>query len=250
MTEQVQTNILNPGIKFVVLDEPKDGAFPPGTTGFMGCLTGKSSRNNHVYSAQVVIIRKGKGGKDRVDVNSINTPIFLTDEMQENKAYHEVLPFGAKYYVHIKTVPMENTLLAMSNIDFIGWAGAYNQYVQNLTGFSNHPFRWPEDKSNPLNITSRLNERWANDPGHLLDLFSSKEFRVKTVNVIRKTEASLIKCVASYQYRLAQTIKAAAIQLARYADEYGAKVVDKEAMMGVVAHLDKLEQMPKKKKNV
>jgi hypothetical protein len=248
MTEMIGTNILNPGIKFIVLDEPKDGAFPPGTTGFMGCLRGSENRRAYVYNANVTIIRKGKGGKDRIDTCSLNTPVFLTEEMQNNKAYLEVLPMGSKYYVHIRTVPMESNLLEMSNLDFIGWSGAYNQYIQHLIGFSNHGYRWPEDKSDPLNTTAHLSDKWANDPVGLLDLFSSNEYRIKVVNTIRKAEASLIRCVSTYQFKLTQTIKSAAIQMIRLVEEYGDGVADVVEMKRVIEYLDRFEGVAKSKK--
>jgi lipopolysaccharide assembly outer membrane protein LptD (OstA) len=189
----------------------------------------------------VSIIRKGKTGKDRIDVVNVLIPTFFNEEMQENEKYIKTLPLGSKYYIHIKPLPMPNSLLSMSEIDLIGWSAAYVQYLKALIGHSSHGYSWPEEKSNPLNVVNGLHQRWDNDPIALLHLYASQEFKENLVNTVRSVEASLIKCLMAYQYNITHTIKAAAITIINNCKNYGPDLFDLNLLENVITFITKAE---------
>lgn len=244
MTELRMINILSPGTKFIILDNPKDGSFPPGTIGFMshvidGNIIIDGNITTQTYRMQVFIIRKGKKGKRRVYCCDINSPVFLDDELQVDDNYLASLPLGIKYYVHIQKMPMENSLIDVSTIDFIGWFGAYGQYIRFLTGFSNHGFKWPEEKSDPLNISGNLMHMWDDDETHLIELYSSKDLRVKTINTIRRVEASLIRCLPAYQQQLRMTILRAASTIMKISESHKNELIPSKEISNLIKRIDK-----------
>ena len=242
MIEMNKIGLLSPGTKFIVLDNPKEGAFPPGTIGFMGPLLGHDPRKPLTCSAEAIIVRRGKTGKDRLDFCNMSLPTFFNSELQENEKYLKILPLGAKYYVHIKPMPTENSLMSMSEIDLAGWSAAYCKHIQTLIGYSSHGYNWPEDKSDPMNISNHLRQRWDNDPAALIQLYSSPEFKENLVTTLRRAETSLIRCNVSHQFRIGQIIREAAKTMMAFCKEYGDDLFDLDFIRKIITFIDSMEE--------
>lgn len=72
----LETNICNCGTSFKVDEVIKDKTFQPGSKGFLSYIMGPDCNCPNVVFYKVVTIRRGKGGKQRLNENMILVPIF------------------------------------------------------------------------------------------------------------------------------------------------------------------------------
>lgn len=202
MTEPINSQIFATGTKFVVTDKTTDGSFGPGTTGFISYVKGRDQDYQTVIYYHIVTIKRGKGGKERLDINEISTPVFEID--YEDMA--KILPDNKRrYYVHIKPIINPPSIMDMTNIDFIAYAFAYARWIKKLNSRAKHVNAWPNDSGHILNEFVRMDEFYSEDPSFTrIEYGGEAQRRVEFINQIRIMESTLVRCALSYIQRIAQ----------------------------------------------
>jgi len=198
--KQIKSSIFKPGTKFVMSEETTDSVVGPGTTGFVSHVKGVDHDYTNVVYFEAVIIKRGKSGKERLDVIELSTPIFDIDNEELRKSMPEE---RRKYYTHIDQVQNKTNLLNVDKIEFMGWVLAYSRYVHKLSTKTNQIEAWPQDPNDIMNIMVHLNNYYDDSPNSVLENYAHKNIRGPIILNIRKREALLVKCSLSYLFKLA-----------------------------------------------
>ena len=200
MTKVLTSQIFATGTKFVVTDETTDGTFGPGTTGFISYIKGRDQDFGNVFYYRVAIIKRGKGGKERLELNDISTPVFELD----NELISKIMPDEKRrYYVHLKPLLVPMSILDMQAIDFLAYGFAYSRWIRKLTTRSKHVNAWPNDQADILNTFVRMDDYYEEDPAYALDNFCRTPIREDLVRKLRIMESTLVKCSLSYMHIVA-----------------------------------------------
>lgn len=242
--EEIRNQILKPGTPFVVADNVKEHTFGPGTLGFISQYL-NSGKTNLIVQLNAIIVRRGKGGKNRLNYNQLYTPIYLMD----NVSFLEQLPLDMKYYVFIEKLIGSGNIAKLDPLAFLGWCSAYGIYLQNIAKYSKHGIKWPEDKSDPLHKAINMLNIWEHNPQRALERYTTIEMRGKIVNALRTKEAEMVKCGLSYKYFISN-IREKALETM---DNYGfntedTKKINKTAKLKMAKSLHLPKAKPKKKK--
>jgi hypothetical protein len=186
----LQSNLLEVGAKFVVTDKFKDNTYPPGTMGFICHIKGIDDNYQNVAKVNAVIIRRGKGGKPRLEFSNLLIPIFMV----ENENFDKILPCGTrKYFVSvIREAESISDVRLTDPLDFLGWATSMAHRIKKMSDSCKHK-KWPEDKANPvrriLNLTNHFNE----DPEKFLEEYSYDGFRTEFVDTLRRMGSAMAR---------------------------------------------------------
>lgn len=195
----LESNIKSPGTFFEVIEPTKDTTFGPGTRGIISYLHGFDRDYRNVAYIRFITLRRGKTGKDRIELNEITTPIFFT----EDKDMSSILPdMERKSYVLIEPVPFTvNSIDSFERMEFIGWATAYATFLKRLHSWVNHNV-WPKEKNHVLNRLCSLPEYFAEDPDSAIDYWTPTEMRHAVVQQIRKMECTMSRLMMRYFKRM------------------------------------------------
>lgn len=188
--EVLQSCLFEAGAKFAVSEFIKDSTFGPGTTGFVSYIDALDESYQNLAKVVVATIRRGKSGKERLDINSFYIPIFYFD----NENFRKLMPNdNRKHYVHIER-DMEHvqSVEDMDPIDFLGWAAAMITRLRRMNENCKHK-RWPEDKSNPLNQMKRAIDHFEGESESILDKMTNADFRMAFINECRQKASAMIK---------------------------------------------------------
>lgn len=112
--------IADPGTPFTVTDKIKDTIFSAGTSGFVSYILGPDHSNPNIVFKTVVTNRRGMKGKDRIDTNTILTPIVTIKGVENER----LLPSDGerKHLIDLKMVTdYKGTIEHQSNTEFMGW---------------------------------------------------------------------------------------------------------------------------------
>lgn len=225
--KKLASNLLTPGMKFVVTEDVKENTFGPGTTGFMSHIKNADSDYEDVANVVVSIIRRGKGGKQRLDVSSMSIPIFSDLRMLKHKNY---LPIGRRHYVHIKSINFDvDDLMTMPSIDFLGWAAAYSRYLHHLVQSIAKPKKglWPNDSHHNLNIGMRLPDIYLQNDEATIAALNTEAWKDQFIVEARAKESALIKCALRYKEAVVKATLNSA-QFLEYTNEEYYEVSDKD----------------------
>lgn len=186
------SKLLEPGAMFMVTDAVKDNMFPPGSIGFISYINGIDDSYQDIAKIHAIMIRKGKGGKDRVMKATLFSPIFYVD----HKGFDKLLPEDGgnkKGYVHIERhMSATIDMMELSPMMFIGYAVALSTRIKFMSDQCKHR-RWPEKKSHPVNVLRQLSGYFEEDPEILLEKHGSEAFRIDFVEKARRMVSSLIR---------------------------------------------------------
>lgn len=196
-----ESQILLPGTKFIVNGNTKDGYLGPGSTGFVSYLKGYCRDYQNVVFFRATVIRRGKGGKERLEFVDISTPIFDI----ENEKVEKMLPDSRqKHYVHMERDKITYNILDISNIDFLGWALSYSSYLYKLSMKNNKERKpWPEGDKHILNKALCAQDYYSEDSEYTKNKFGDIEWRASFVHAARLLEYSLVRAVLKYRSTLA-----------------------------------------------
>lgn len=203
----LNSHIFSTGTKFVVTDQTKDGTFGPGTTGFVSYVKGKDRDFPNVVYLKAVVVKRGKGGKERLNFSEISTPIFETSDVDMT----DLMPDEKRrYYVHIEPErDVAHDVMKMEEIDFLGWALSYAQYIFKLNSRAKRISVWPQENNAICNRILNLEEYYSEDPEHTKEVMANLGARTSFVQNIRIKESTLVKCCLSYMLKIAQLEEAA-----------------------------------------
>lgn len=206
------SNIVRPGIMFKVIKPTKDSVFGIGTTGFIGYVKGQDQDFPNVIFYKIIITRRGKSGKTRLEPGEISVPIFLP----KCKNLETILPkVDRKYFVFIDTNQdlMPRNVFELDNHSFLGWASAWGCFLSKLHTRVKKIKVWPSDSTHILNIIRRLPNRFIDDPTNTLKNCTSQDFRTTTAMEIRFFESTLSRCAVEYLYRTTHIEHSAVVNL-------------------------------------
>lgn len=216
MVDLIDINIYKPGTFLTVTDKVKDGTYGVGSL-YVLCFY-RNGTNSSVLTNDAVVIRKGKGGKQRLDYDNIYTAMFTV----KNKTFTQHLPIEdgkstVNRFVDVEKVQIKDDLMELSNIEFIGWCAAYGQYLVHISKYSKHGVKWPEDKSHPLNKAINMFAIWENNPERAIEKYAiNLEVRADIITAIRQKEAELMKCAVAYENSIYRLISSAIKIVAKY----------------------------------
>lgn len=238
----INSNIVRPGTMFRVVKPTKDSVFGIGTTGFIGYVKGQDQNFSNVVFYKVIIMRRGKGGKARLEPCEISVPIFLP----ESKSLKITFPkINRKYFVFIDTslslIP--RSVLKFSNHLFLGWASSWGYFLNKLHTTVKRIKIWPNDSKHVLNTLLELPNKFAENPTYTLENYTAQEFRIKVVAEIRQFESILSGCAIDYLYKITCIEQKAFIDLLKNMEspESGEKKQLKEISNFITNKIVKLE---------
>jgi hypothetical protein len=195
---ELQSTLLPSGTQFVVMDNTEGSYFTSGTTGFI-IASRPWIHDDYIPCAilNTVIVKKGKTGRARLDFNNIITPTYtiVDTSCKHWKIMQHRLPMHEKFYTDsVKPFNEYTDMFNLRPVEFLGWCGAYAQYILNLSQYATHQVIWPEDKTDGLNIAIRIKDIWDSDPELALERYTTHEMRERIVVAIREKETELVKC--------------------------------------------------------
>lgn len=208
MTEKkiLKSQLFRHGSKFVVTDESSDTTYGPGTTGFVSFVKGFDQDFPTVAYLVASIIRRGKGGKSRVERAELSTPIFDID----NDVLKENMPDEKRrFYVHIKSLPNTCKIADMEPVDFVGWSFAAAMFICKLGSCAKHFKPWPTSPQSVLNQVLNANDMWQENEEHAIATLTSPEFREDFTRKIRIMESTLVKPALGYMSKVVSLEEAA-----------------------------------------
>ena len=185
------SSLLEPGAMFKVTDKIKDGSFPPGSLGFLSFVRGIDESYQDIAKVCAVMIRCGKTGKARIMNANLSVPVFYVD----HKGFDKLLPSEGerKGFVHIERhLPMATDLGAMDPLQFLGHAVAMSKRIKHMSDQCRHK-KWPEAKSNPINVLKRMPDYFNEDPDTMLEKYTNEDFRSSFIQEARRMATSLIR---------------------------------------------------------
>lgn len=202
--EILQSQLLEPGAMFKATDGVKDNSFPPGSLGFISFIRGIDESYQDIAKICAVIIRCGKSGKDRVMNATISVPVFFVDKSKE---FDKLLPTDGhrKGYIHTeREIPMVSNIMELSPMHFLGYAVAMSKRIKHMSDQCKHR-RWPEAKSNPINVLKRMPDIFEEDPPVYIEKFTGLSFRETFILEARRMISSLIRVQLQLDVTRAET---------------------------------------------
>lgn len=224
MTDIIKSQVFATGTKFTVTDETKDSTFGPGTTGFITYVKGRDQDFGNVIYYRAAIIKRGKTGKERLEMSDISTPVF---DLEDENIHHILPDEKRRYYVHIRPLIHPENVMDMEDMDFLAYAFAYSRWVRKLNTRAKHVNAWPNDPASILNSFVRMDEYYSEDGTFAKHEYSNPERRDMFIKTIRIMESTLVKCALSYMEKVAE-IESQAVRQILSCDH---KIGDKAALM-------------------
>lgn len=211
--QALSSSLLREGCRFVVQPEPKDGTFSPHSMGFISCYE-PNSHSNNVVRANVVMVRKGKGGMERIERQYLLCPVYLVEEAKEI-----ILANKKRYFVFLQRDDLDKyDVRQLDPLHFLGWAVAKIDMLSKVSGWFNKGIG-KQPQADLLFQVNRLSMGvFKNDPEAAKDAFASEHRRVQIVDEIRKREAETTRALLQY-HRALVNIHVAATHWLRIATE-------------------------------
>jgi hypothetical protein len=200
--EVLKSQIFQTGTKFVVSPESEDSVLGAGSVGFMSYVKGRDQDYGNVVYLSFVNTQRGKSGKPRLEAQDLSTPVFILDDKERNS----ILPDTKRKLFVAGIEPVEfktNTVMDMTDMDFLGWAFASVRFLRKLNTRSRRISAWPEEDV-LLDGFVRLDQHFTEDPDFTRQNFTNPGMRKAFVEKIRVIESTLTKCSLSYASRVAE----------------------------------------------
>jgi len=177
---------------FQVTNKFKDNTLSPGSLGFVSFIRGVDESYQDVAKVVSIIIRRGKTGKARLMYVDLYVPIFTVD----HKGFRKLLPeSGARrYFTYTERYsPIAGDIMKLNGLEFLGYATAMSKRIKYMSDQCKHR-KWPEAKSNPINVLKRLPEHFEDNPVEvMLEKYANQSFRKGFVEEIRRLTSSLVR---------------------------------------------------------
>ena len=191
----LRSKVFSAGTKFIVSEDTKDTIFGPGTTGFISYINGADRDYPNVIHYRAVITKRGKAGKERLEIGDLSTPVF---DLEKEKVVDSLPDQKRKAYVHIEPVNIGPSVANLDTIDFIGWAAANTLYINKLSTKSKYKQVWPGDPNHPLNVARDAHKMFSVSPDETKKLFDTKEMRDLIIVTMHITGSTLVRSVMYY----------------------------------------------------
>jgi hypothetical protein len=211
----INSNIFNTGTKFVVNQRTEDTAIGPGTTGFISYVMGRDRDYSNVVHIQAVVTKRGKAGKERIELCEMSTPIFDIEDDSMKKIMPEE---KRKNYVHITPEPRPGRLFDLCDIDFLGWGYAYTKFLRQLSSKAKHINPWPGDGDHILNVLYNIQDYYSEDAQETKKRYTTPDKKIELIECVRKLESSLAVCSLLYKVKITQLEYIAVKSIEEYKD--------------------------------
>lgn len=185
-------NLIETGRPFQVVEPTEDSTFGVGTTGFFSYVDKNDSSFINLAMVRTVIIRRGKGGKERMDIARMYFPIFPI----EAKEFQKAMPDKGvrKAYVHIEPGEKIGDAMMLPDIEYLGWATASVRRLKHMAEKCKH-HQWPGSSKHIMNQFMRIHEYFEDDPSRIKERMASQEKRVELLDVLRSMASSMTRMV-------------------------------------------------------
>lgn len=189
--------ILNPGDKFEVINPQMNNSFPPGTMGYFSYVQGRSDQGRNSLNVRVTVLRRGKGGKPRLESNTMTMPVFH----EKHTVLDRSLKIDAEclsYFVLQRRIPVFVNLLTAEPEDFLGWCFSYTNFLHFLSKTTDFKNIWPKEKDR-LNRLLHLSSEWNEHNDVVMEKYSNIEVRERAVASLRMMETKLYRRLLKYK---------------------------------------------------
>ena len=222
--ETLQCSINPSGNFFTINDNIKDSLFSVGSAGVLSCVLGSDHNNPNIVYQDVIITRRGKKGKRRLENVTLLTPIFKIPEL----AIEEIIPKSTERKgfvdIDVNDDTTTETIARLSDYDFVSWVYARLKFINRLDqvcypgnnpthltdtiassiGLNNNKYVsvWPKDgrlASFFNDITAQTQHGGGDMP---LDDYVTVDSRFALLMSLRKLETSLVIPRLSHQQRI------------------------------------------------
>ena len=199
---KLKGGILKPGTKFIVADDIKSSTILPSSLGFVSHMKGHDREHPDVVHMEVVMVRYGKTGKERINKRRITTPAFIK-EGEEVKIIE-----GRKLYVCLNPIIDDHiSLLKFSTVDYLGWMKAYSSFLLKIVDRARHATVHMEG-DNVFEIIDKACDLFGKDDPEslkLIEKITSEETRKRHIATMRKLESAVTKGRSIYSTLIAET---------------------------------------------
>lgn len=236
--------IFNTGARFVTTNKTTDTVLTPGSVCFMSFVRGSDMDFKNVFHSTCINIKRGKGGKERIDTVNISSPIFNIDDeksvslMPDNKR---------KSYVHIEATPQFPNVDNMAGVEYIGWALSYALFLYKLNSKGKTSI-WPEQNDDILNRILNVADNFNHHPDETKERLVTPTNIKKFVTKARTMESTFASLAMDYMVKVSGIEKAAASFLASKElcdSEFVKNTKEKEAMLQTLSRLHSGRTAPK-----
>lgn len=212
--QSLSSNILSTGNKFVVTEKTVDGTFRPGTIGVISYIKGIDTGCSNVVYLTAVVLKRGKTGKPRIDLEQVSTPIFSFETMDSSG----IMPDKKrKRYIFTEPAPQTyRTIYEMEGLEFLGWSLAWVLYLRKLSKCTKPFCIWPRKNGDLMNKMLNISSFWYENAEYTVEDFCSPLQREKFINRMRTLESTLVNCSLSYMIKVTESEVNAADYLIHY----------------------------------
>lgn len=179
--------------KFTITDKFESTKVLPGTEGYISFVT---AQNSYISSAHVIITKKGKKGKPRIEKYDIYIPIV----------YDSTVPVR-DFFSGCSHMDFEDTrgnVLDMDDLDFLGWASAYRYLLGYLAKQSTINYGiWSKSDNCPIR---NLYRHFGDGTNQKLELVRSKDFRLEFIKEISAVSSIMNENLSDYHINNSTTM--------------------------------------------
>jgi len=195
-----KSNILRPGEKFIITDKSTDGRFLPGSTGFISFVKGVDQQFANVVHFSVVMTKKGKSGKERIEMADMSTPIF---EPSLPEGELTIPGPDRRYFTRMEHIINNvDSVRKMTTYDFMGWALARTKFIHKLSSKATF-LKVGLQPSAVFNNIVELPHTFSENPTATKEYYARNDIIDELVTVLNKTESKLAKCSVGYMHQTA-----------------------------------------------
>lgn len=198
MQDLLESSIFPVGTKIITSKKFKHSSMGPFSVGFVSYIESYDRHYPNVIMLRIIIIRKGKRGKQRLSSIPVLTNIFSVEDMTDKSIAHVHRRMGYRdgAFICFEKMPVSYTnIFDMAPIEFLGWGSAYIRSLAHLYDAGRIEKHWPERASNPINRMNNASSKFVKDPEATIEAYSTKDFRGNFVELIRKMESSINRAV-------------------------------------------------------
>ena len=193
--------IPKPGTVFYVTDYIKNNLFPCGTIGVLSYIAPK---NSTMWRAIVVIIRRGKNGKRRIERATLSIPVFNSECIAIKDSYT-----SKNQSIHIRPVysPWKD-IVDYSDMEFLGWLNSYTWHLYNIANIAINSC-WFQGDNRAIREMFNLNLNFTpKNENKIIENECNPLKRLSLISRVREAELSLLRCLYIYQYDIYRNLYA------------------------------------------
>ena len=184
--ERFESRLLRPLHKFEV-EYSEHNLLPVGTIGYI-IMSQPELIDGVIILQDVLITRKGKTGKNRLDCGNVFSPVFFSEKHNVGTNINHRNKFAV-----LKDISSCKNLLSLNKLEFLEWAYVVHNYLKKIVNGIPGATLWPNLKKNPLNTIYGIVDSYINYGEDILDKYITNAFRQLFIKNVRIVKGSLVK---------------------------------------------------------